>query len=147
MKFNELVQAYFERSNALYWYWTIYVIVIGGILAFSLFREEKNFARTILITILFACFAYKNLGGIGATTAEREAILGAMDTYPAGGTDEADVGRIWSRLKPTLEPAKYEGFAGIRNFHVGCDLLTIVALWVREWRRKKQQQPPETGAT
>ena len=31
MKYNELVQAYFERSNALFGFWTIYVIVIGGI--------------------------------------------------------------------------------------------------------------------
>jgi hypothetical protein len=137
MKYNELVQAYFERSNAMFWYWTIYVIVIGGILAFSLFREEKNFARTVLITILFACFAYKNLGALEATTAEREAFLAAMKEYPADGTDAADVKRVRDKLEPTLAPTEYGGFTGVRNFHIACNLLTIAALWVREWRRKK----------
>ena len=147
MKYSELIQAYFERSNAMFWYWTIYVIVIGGILGFSLFREEKNFARTILITILFVCFAYKNLGAIEETTMQREAILSAMKAYPADGSDAADVKRIRERLEPTLAPTEYGGFTGVRNFHVACDLLTIAALWVREWRRSKPDRLPGTGAT
>ena len=35
MSYSELIQLYFERSTALQWYWTIYVVVIGGLLAFS----------------------------------------------------------------------------------------------------------------
>ena len=33
MKYNELIQLYFERSTALQWYWNLYVVVIGGLLA------------------------------------------------------------------------------------------------------------------
>ena len=32
MKYDQLIQLYFERSNALQWYWTLYVVVIGGLL-------------------------------------------------------------------------------------------------------------------
>ena len=32
MNYSELIQAYFERSTALQWYWTIYVIVIAVLL-------------------------------------------------------------------------------------------------------------------
>ena len=57
MNYSELIQAYFERSVALQWYWTVYVLVIGGILGFSMFRQRREFVTTVLITILFACFA------------------------------------------------------------------------------------------
>jgi len=36
MKYAELTQLYFDRSNALQWYWTIYVLVIGGLLMLML---------------------------------------------------------------------------------------------------------------
>ncbi len=147
MKYNELVQAYFDRSNALLWYWTIYVIVIGGILAFSLFREHKNLLRTVLITILYLCFAYKNLGAIEATSLERQAMLDAMKAYPADGPDAADVKRVRERLEPALAPAEIGGPFGVRNFHMACDLLTVIALWVREWRRKREEVPAVAGAT
>jgi hypothetical protein len=42
MSYSELVHTYFERSVALQWYWTIYVIVIGGVLGFSTFRQGRN---------------------------------------------------------------------------------------------------------
>ena len=41
MSYSELMQAYFERSTALQWYWTIYVIVIGGVLGFSTLRPSR----------------------------------------------------------------------------------------------------------
>src|SRR5207245_2259175 len=106
MNYSQLVQAYFDRSNALLWYWTVYVIVIGGILGFSLFREHKDLARTLLISVLYLCFAYKNLGAIEATTVEREAVLSAMKSYPADGPDAADVKRVRDVLEPTLQPAE-----------------------------------------
>ncbi len=42
MNYSELIQAYFERSVALQWYWTIYVLVIGGVVGFSTFRQRRN---------------------------------------------------------------------------------------------------------
>src|SRR5947209_14140815 len=82
MNYSELIQAYFERSVALQWYWTIYVIVIGGVLGFSTFRQRPELVTTVLVAILYVCFAYKNLGAIEATAEEREAIRAAIKEYP-----------------------------------------------------------------
>src|SRR5437762_9519708 len=103
MNYHELVQAYFDRSHALTWYWTVYVLVIGGIVAFSLFREYKNLPRTVLITLLYAGFAYKNLGAIEATTLEREAVLSALKAYAPIDSEAATVKQVRERLEPTLQ--------------------------------------------
>ena len=62
MSYSELIQAYFERSVALQWYWTIYVLVIGGVGGFSIFRQRPEMVTTLLVTLLYAGFAFKNLG-------------------------------------------------------------------------------------
>src|SRR5205823_14237588 len=105
MNYHELVQTYFERSNALTWFWTVYIAVIGGILAVSLFRETKDFPRTVLITLLYVGFAYKNLGAIEATTVEREAGRSAVKAYTPTTSEAADVKRVRDVLEPTLQPA------------------------------------------
>ena len=68
MNYHELIQAYFERSVALQWYWTVYVLVIGGVLGFSTFRQRPELVTTILVTVLYLGFAYKNLGAIRDVT-------------------------------------------------------------------------------
>lgn len=52
MSFDQLIQLYFERSNALQSYWTVYVIVIGGLLAFSSLRRDPDPLTTLLLTVL-----------------------------------------------------------------------------------------------
>jgi hypothetical protein len=143
MTYSELIQAYFERSTALQWYWTVYVLVIGGVLGFSTFRQRPELVTTILVTILYACFAYKNLGAIEATAEERQAILSAIKEYPATGANAGDVKRVRDRLEAVMPP--YD-IAGARYFHVACDLLTFAFLWAKEWRRRKSELPPATGA-
>ena len=59
MTYSELVQMYFERSNALQWYWTLYVIVIGGLLAFASLRKQPDRLTTFVVTVLYLCFAYR----------------------------------------------------------------------------------------
>jgi hypothetical protein len=141
MSYSQLIQAYFERSTALQWYWTIYVIVIGGVLAFSSFRQRPDIITTILVCALYVSFAYKNQGAIEATALEREAILSAIKDYPASGSNAADIKRVRDVLEPTL-PA-YD-VAGARYFHVACDLLTIAFLAAAEWRRRKTEMPRGT---
>lgn len=138
MTYSELIQAYFERSVALQWYWTVYVLVIGGVLGFSTFRRRPELVTTLLITILYACFAYKNDGAIEATAEEREAILSALKAYPAA---TPDITRTRERLEPTL--TAYD-IAGARYFHLACDLLTVAFLWVKEWRRRHPERLPAT---
>jgi len=143
MNYSELVQAYFERSTALQWYWTIYVLAIGGVLGFSTFRQRPELVTTILVSILYACFAFKNVGAIEATAEEREAILAAIKAYPDSGPSAADISRVRTRLEPKL--TEYD-IAGARYFHIACDLLTIAFLWANEWRRRQPSLPGADAA-
>jgi hypothetical protein len=144
MTYGELIQVYFERSMALQWYWTVYILVIGGVLGFSTFRQRPELVTTVLVTILYGCFAYKNVGAIEATAQEREAILLAIKSFPAEGAEEADIKRVRDVLEPTLPPYDIDG---ARNFHVLCDLLTIAFVWAKEWQRRKLAvTPPATAA-
>lgn len=133
MSYVELVQLYFARSNALQWYWTLYVVVIGGLLAFSSLRVRRDAVTGLLITALFCFFAYKNLGAIRDVSLQRLATLQAIHEYPAyHATGEAIYGR--QLLEPTLvAPA----FGPVRNFHIASDLLTVAAIWAMELRRMK----------
>jgi hypothetical protein len=141
MDYSELIKAYFERSVALQWYWTIYVLVIGGIVGFSTFRQRRELVTTILVSILFACFAFKNEGAIEATAEEREAIRAAFKEYPASGAKSADIQLTRAKVEPTL--SEYD-IPGARYFHIACALLTIAFLWAKEWRRGTPDLP-ETG--
>jgi hypothetical protein len=150
MKYAELVQVYFERSNALQWYWTVYVVVIGGLLAFSSIRQRPDLVTGVLVTVLFAFFAYKNLGAIRDVTMQRVAVASLIrQSSPAAatsgaiaGTEVADMNRLRQVLEPTLITPAYEG---IRNFHIASDLLTIAAFWAMEWRRRKAAKAPGRG--
>lgn len=141
MNYHDLVQMYFERSVALQWYWTVYVLVIGGVLGFSTFRQRPELVTTVLVTLLYAAFAWKNLGAIEATAEEREAIRSAFKLLPARG--DPDITMVREKLEPTMP--EYD-IAGARYFHLACDLLTIAFLWVKEWRRRKPELPPVAGA-
>jgi hypothetical protein len=143
MNYHELIQTYFERSVALQWYWTVYVLVIGGVLGFSTFRRQPELITTILVGALYVGFAYKNLGAIEATAEEREAIRSAIKSYQPSGPNAADVTRVREKLEPTLP--EYD-IAGARYFHLLCDLLTLVFLGVKEWRRRSSGRAADGGA-
>jgi hypothetical protein len=131
MKYDQLLQFYFERSNSLQWYWTIYVVVIGGLLAFSSLRQRPDARTGILVTVLYCFFAYKNLGGIADVTFQRYAILDTMKSIPA-----ATLGPVEMKLKEAVEPTLLPpAYPGVRNFHVASDVLTVAALWAMERRR------------
>ena len=85
MNYNELVQLYFERSNAMQQYWNLYVIIVGGVLAFSSLRKQPAAITTALVCILFALFAYKNLDAMKDTTAQRFATIEAIKQFDSGG--------------------------------------------------------------
>ena len=143
MNYSELIQAYFERSVALQWYWTIYVIGIGGLLGFSTFRQRPEFVTTVLVTILFACFAFKNEGAIEATAEEREAIRAAFKQYPADGPRGSEIKLVRDKVEPTL--TEYD-ISGARYFHIACALLTIAYVWAKEWRRRTPDLLVDTAA-
>ena len=127
MSITDLIHLYFERSGALQNYWTLYVVIIGGLLAFSSLRQRPSMVTTLLIAVLYCCFAFKNLGAIRDTTFQRMATLELIKANP---TQDPAV----SKLLPTMDVPNYEG---VRKFHVTCDLLTVVTLFAFEIRRRR----------
>jgi hypothetical protein len=133
MKYDQLIQLYFERSSALQWYWTLYVIVIGGLLAFSTLRVRRDLLTVCLVTVLYSFFAVKNLGAIHDVTLQRAATLTAIRLYDANDTsDLAQLKQVRSLLEPTLVAPDY---GGIRLFHLASDGLTLLVFWAMDLRR------------
>jgi hypothetical protein len=131
MNYGELVQLYFERSTAMQNYWNLYVLVVGGLLAFSSLRRHHAAVTTGLVCLLFALFAYENLGALKDVTAQRFALL---DSIKRSDTSNAtDSRQVRERLEPTLTPATY---SSVRFTHVTSDILTIAALIAMELRRR-----------
>jgi hypothetical protein len=143
MNYGDLIRLYFERSTALQWYWTIYIVVIGGILGFSTLRQRPETVTAILVTVLFVCFAYKNLGAIEATLTQQQAIRSVIAEYPAAGPNEEDIKRVRAALEPQLSLSES---VGVWYFHMTCNLLTIAAVWAKEWRRRENLAHPPTAA-
>lgn len=132
MRYSELIQLYFERSTALQWYWTLYVVVIGGLLAFSSIRKRPDAITGILVTVLYCCFAYKNLGAIQDTLTQRQAVLQAIRDVPLSATNAPATNGVGDRLNATLVE---DDPRGTRLFHLACDVLTVAAIWAMELRR------------
>jgi hypothetical protein len=130
MSYAQLIKLYFERSNSLQWYWTLYVVIVGGLLAFSSIRKERDRRTALLVMILFCFFAYKNLGAIHDVTEQRLAVLKLIKDTPALLADRVT-------LEPTLQPPEYEG---VRNFHVTSDVLVVLAVGLMERRRWRTKQ-------
>ena len=137
MKYNELIQLYFERSNALQAYWTLYVVILGGLLAFSSLRKQPAALTTAMVTLLFALFAFKNLDAIHDVTVQRVAVLDAIKQTDA--TASTEIQQLRTTLEPTLIPAT---FASVKTTHLTADFLTILALWAMEFRRRKYATVP-----
>ena len=119
------------------------ILVIGGVLGFSTFRQRPELITTALVTILYVCFAYKNVGAIEATAQERQAILSAIKAYPESGAKAADIKRVRDKLEPQMP--EYD-IAGAQYFHIVCDLLTLAFVWAKEWRRRRPELPAGTEA-
>ncbi len=83
MNYNELVQLYFERSNAIQGYWNLYVIVVGGLLAFSSLRKQPAAITTLIVSVLFGLFAYENHDAIQIATGQRLATHAAITKFDA----------------------------------------------------------------
>jgi len=133
MKYTDLIQLYFERTTALQNYWTLYVVIVGGLLAFSSLRKQPAPLTTLIVTLLFGLFAYENLDAIKATTLQRHAALAAIKQSDAGST-APEIKPVRDLIEPTLNPATE---SSARNTHLVSDLLTIAGLWVMELRRRR----------
>src|SRR5437762_5268594 len=134
MNYNELMQLYFERATAMQSYWNLYVIIVGGLLAFSSLRKQPAAITTAIVSILFALFAYKNLDAMHDVTAHRFAILQSIKEFDVTNGPGATLKPVRDLIEPTLTPATY---ASVKATHLTSDILTIAALWAMELRRRR----------
>ena len=137
MNYNELIQLYFERSTAMQAYWNLYVLIVGGLLAFSSLRRQPGAVSTAIVSILFILFAYKNLDAMYDTTLQRFATVQAIKQFDSSGTVTASSKQVRDLIEPTLTPATY---GSVRATHVTSDILTVAALWAMEFRRRQLKQ-------
>lgn len=133
MNYHDLLQLYFERSNATQEFWNLYVIVVGGLLAFSSLRKQHAPVTTLVVCLLFALFAYENLDALHDVTVQRFALLEAIRNFDANGGATANPQAARALIEPTLTPATW---ASVKVTHLTSDLLTILALLAMEWRRR-----------
>src|SRR5437762_11620013 len=133
MKYTDLIQLYFERTTALQNYWTLYVVIVGGLLAFSSLRTQPAALPTLIVSTLFGLCAYENLDAIKATATQRHATLAAIKQSDAGST-APEIKPVRDLIEPSLNPAS---ISSTQTTHLIGDILTIVGLWVMELRRRK----------
>lgn len=133
MNYNELIQLYFERSNALQGYWNLYVVVVGGLLAFSSLRKQPALITTLIVSLLFCLFAYENHDAIQVATGQRLAAHDAITRFDPGATGPT-AKPVRDLLEPTLTPASH---ASVQMTHLVSDILVIGALWAMELRRRR----------
>jgi hypothetical protein len=133
MNYHELIQLYFERGTAMQNYWNLYVLIVGGILAFSSLRKQPAGITTLLVCLLFALFAYENLGAMKDCTAQRFAVLTEIKQFDANGGATINPKPIRDLLEPTLTPATW---GSVKMTHLMSDILTVAALVAMESRRR-----------
>jgi len=141
MNYNELIQLYFERSNALQGYWNLYVVVVGGLLAFSSLRKQPAVVTTLIVSVLFGLFAYENHGAIQIATGQRLAMREAITKFDPGAAAPT-AQQLRNVLEPTLTPASH---ASVRTTHLTSDILIIAALWAMELRRRRLKGATAAG--
>ena len=141
MNYNELIQLYFERSNAIQGYWNLYVVVAGGLLAFSSLRKQPAPITTLIISILFGLFAYENHEAIQVATGQRLATHAAITKFDAANTAPT-AKSVREELEPTLTPTSH---GGVRTTHLVSDILVIAGLWAMEMRRRQLRGEPATA--
>jgi hypothetical protein len=133
MNYNELIQLYFERTTALQNYWNLYVVVVGGLLAFSSLRKQPAIITTLIVSLLFCLFAYENHDAIQVATGQRLAAHEAITKFDSGGAAPT-AKQLRDILEPTLTPASH---ASVRTTHLTSDILVIAGLWAMEFRRRR----------
>ena len=142
MNYSDLIHLYFERSNAMQAYWNLYVVIVGGLLAFSSLRKQPAAITTAIVSILFLLFAYKNLDAMHDVTVQRFATIEAIKHFDPNIVGITAARQQRELIEPTLTPATY---GSVRATHVTSDILTILGLWAMEFRRRRLHSPPNEG--
>ena len=141
MKYTDLIQLYFERSTALQNYWTLYVVIVGGLLAFCPCANNRGPNHPDCHTSFrFVCLRKPrcNQSYDGGSVMPR-----CRHQQSDPGSTAPEIKPVRDLLEPTLNPATE---SSARNTHLVSDLLTIAALWAMELRRRKNTGSPAVAS-
>jgi hypothetical protein len=137
MKYNDLVQLFFERSNALQTFWTIWVAVVGALLAFCAARRKLGLWMMCILTVGFCLFACVNLFGMRDVSAQRLAAMKAMKDFPPPAESNKEERQSLEAVRKTIEDSLNPPTVGVvTTFHLLVDLLVLVAIWVISYRKE-----------
>ena len=82
-------------------------------------RKQPDVVTTLLVTVLFAIFAYKNLGAIQAVTAQQVAAIDAIKQLVAADAKLAEFDKQFGATLVVTSPGS------VRLTHIAGDVLTI----------------------
>jgi hypothetical protein len=136
VRFADLVSLYFQQSNMLQTYWTVYVVAIGGLLAVAALRRDPDRPAAIFATVLYLAFAYKNCSAIMEVTQMRQATYATITRYDTMGTSDNEQTAIRSFQKEVTPTLVVTDPAGVKRFHTAIDVLVIITLWLLQLRRR-----------
>jgi hypothetical protein len=128
MDFKDLISLYYERSTALQTFWSFYVTIILGLLAFfgSLKPSRQKRSLAIALSIAFIAFASVNLAGIEEVTAARLAVRDLL-------VSEQKSHPILEPLVRTVKPPERWEVAAM---HITGDLILLIGIWVLTLRKE-----------
>ena len=122
MELKDLLSLYFERSNSMQTFWSLYITIVLGLLVFFGSGRRSKYLG-IILSIAFAMFAYVNLDGLIDVTKQRNALNDLVYPMTVGNSS---CSLAASRIYPTLDPPKP---CAVRLVHITGDLLTLACMW------------------
>jgi hypothetical protein len=133
MKYNELIQLYFERSNAILTYWMIFVTGIGALIAFSAARKDLTVRPMLFMSLGFLMFASLDIIGLLDVNAQRRAVIIAINQYPlpSDSYERALINTSRANIVKSFIPFTD---AEVLVLHLTIDLLTIAGLWLVSYK-------------
>jgi hypothetical protein len=131
MELKDLLSLYFERTNAMQTFWTFYVTIILGLLAFfgSTKLPRKPYGITFILSLAFCMFAFVNLQALRGVTRQRNV---TKDLIVASHLEHTPDGFVAMRIRPTLDPPTESGVIAV---HISGDILTIGAMWFLAFKK------------
>lgn len=138
MDFKDLVNLYFERSNALQTYWSFYISIVLALLAFfgSLKRSRHNLLLTVFLSISFIVCAAMNLSALWDVTEARLAVKQLILTRTFSPPLDPEV---LNAMRGVLKPATLGWVVGT---HLSGDILTLAGIWYLALRKAARSRLP-----
>ncbi|MBZ5521627.1 MAG: hypothetical protein LAP21_05150 [Acidobacteriia bacterium] len=123
MEDKEALTLFFERSNAMQTYWSYYITVVLGVLAFFGAGSPRSVTTAGLISVTFLGFARANYQGMTDVARQRVEVCKYL-IKPEYNCSKLPC-TIKSPLPITLNPPAVNA---VKAFHIVVDVLTIGAI-------------------